>query len=191
MLIHGAAGGLGLAAIQISKALDLKVIAIANSPEKRSIAKEYGADLVLNSETDWQNATRSFTPNGRGVDIVLDPLGMVEKSLKCIAWNGRIVVIGFAAGNIEKIAMNRILLKNCTLTGLFWGMYAKQEPETVSKVWESLLALMERKKIKPMVYTGATFDGLDNIPKALKLLSTGQAWGKIAVSISSEYNSKL
>lgn len=191
VLIHGAAGGLGLAAIQIAKAIGLTVIAIANSPEKQSVCRYYGADLVLDSETDWQNTVRDFTPNKRGVDIVLDPLGFVDRSLKCIAWNGRIVVIGFAAGQIEKIAMNKILLKNCSLTGIFWGRYATDEPETVTKVWDRLLILMEQGKVRPMVYTERQFRGLQSLPDALSLLATGEAWGKIAVEIPSDDISKL
>jgi NADPH2:quinone reductase len=182
---------LGLAAIQIGKALGLTVIATANSPEKRSKCKDYGADLVLNSESDWKDAVRSFTPNKGGVDIVLDVLGMVEQSLKCIAWNGRIVVIGFAAGKIELIAMNRILLKNCSLTGLFWGQYATFEPHTVDKVWKELFALIEQKKIRPMIYTGRQFNGLESVSDALKLLAKGDAWGKIGVSMPQEWSHKI
>lgn len=191
VLVHGAAGGLGLAAIQIGKALGLKVIATANSDKKRAVCKQYGADLVLDSESDWQQAVRDFTPNKRGIDIVLDPLGMVDKSLKCIAWNGRIVVIGFAAGQIEKIAMNKILLKNCSLSGIFWGRYATDEPQTVAKVWDALLKLMSSGKIRPMIYDEQQFVGLESVPAALKLLSTGEAWGKIAVSIPDNGQSKL
>jgi NADPH2:quinone reductase len=101
---------LGLAAIQIGKALGLIAIVTANSVKRRSVCKEYGADLVLDSEADWIEAVLYFTKKS-GVEIVLDPIGMLEESLKCIAWNGRIVVIGFAAGRIEKLFINRALLE--------------------------------------------------------------------------------
>ena len=122
---------------------------------------------------------------------MLDPLGMVEMSLKCIAWNGRIVVIGFAAGNIEKIAMNKILLKNCSISGLFWGRYATEEPDTVIKNWKVLLGLMEDDKIRPTIYSEREFLGLESLSQAFRLMATGQAWGKIAVRIQDDSRSKL
>ena len=186
VLILGAAGGLGLVAIQIAASLGLVVIAVTNSQKKKAACMRFGADLVLDSNDDWQEAARAFTPNNRGVDIVLDPLGMVDKSLKCIAWNGRIVVIGFAAGSIEKIAMNKILLKNCSISGVFWGRYATEEPETVVKVWDELLELMKQGKIRPTIYSEEQFFGLESLPQAFKLMASGEAWGKIAVTIEED-----
>jgi NADPH:quinone reductase-like Zn-dependent oxidoreductase len=122
---------------------------------------------------------------------VLDPLGLVDKSLKCIAWNGRIVIIGFAAGSIEKIATNKLLLKNCSLSGIFWGRYATDEPATVVKIWEDLLKLMEQGKFQPTIYTEEEFHGLESLPKAFDLMRTGKAWGKIAVTVEDDSRSKL
>jgi NADPH2:quinone reductase len=191
VLIHGAAGALGLIAIQIANALGLIVIAIANSEKKRAVCKRFGAALVLDSNEEWQEAARAFTPSKRGVDIVLDPLGMVDRSLKCIAWNGRIVVIGFAAGNIEKIAMNKILLKNCSISGLFWGRYAKEEPALVVKIWDALLELMEQGKLRPAIYNEEQFFGLESLSQAFRLMATGEVWGKIAVTVEEGDRSKL
>jgi NADPH:quinone reductase len=170
-------------AIQIAKALGLVVIAVTNSEKKKDACRRFGADLVLDSDDKWPDAARAFTPDKRGVDIVLDPLGMVDRSLKCIAWNGRIVVIGFAAGAIEKIAMNKVLLKNCSISGVFWGRYAKEEPETVVKVWEELLVFMDKGKIRPTIYSEEQFVGLQSLPQAFRVMAKGEAWGKIAITV--------
>lgn len=183
VLIHGAAGALGCAAIQISKALGLRVIATANSPSKRGICALFGADVVLDSEKNWEDEARNVTPNKRGVDVVLDPVGLIRRSLRCTRWDGRLVVIGFAAGEIEKIAMNLLLLKNVSVSGLFWGMYSEMDPETVVKVWDHLLDLIDQGKVKPMDYNEKQFRGLQSIPDALRLLASGEAWGKIVVNI--------
>ena len=119
VLVHAAAGGVGLAAVQIAKAFGATVIATAGSARKLEVAKGFGADYAIDYNTKgWEDEVKKLTPGGRGVDIVYDPVGMVNTSLKCTAWNGRILVIGFAAGNIEKVAMNRVLLKNVSLVGL-------------------------------------------------------------------------
>src|ERR1700761_6720710 len=183
VLVHGAAGALGLAAIQVSKALGMKVIATVNSDEKGQMAKKFGADYVLDSTKEWEKEVPACTPNKRGVDVVLDPLGMIQRSLKCTRWDGRLVVIGFAAGEIEKIPTNRYLLKNVSVAGLFWGMYAEMDPDSVVTVWDALLGLIAEGKVKPMIYTDKTFVGLEQMPAALKLLASGEAWGKIVVEV--------
>ncbi|KZF24246.1 NAD(P)-binding protein [Xylona heveae TC161] len=188
VLVHAAAGGVGLAAVQIAKALGAVVIATASTPAKLDIAKSYGADHVVcyhssqnhrkagsppspstpsqpkssalsttsskkpskpkRNEPSWPDEVLSLTPSRRGVDIVFDPVGLITPSLKCTAWNGRLVVVGFAAGAIEKVAMNRVLLKNVSVTGLHWGQYARHEPQTVETVWRELFKLMESGKFK-------------------------------------------
>ncbi len=187
VLVHGAAGGVGLAAVQVAAALGLVVIAVTNSARKTAACRAFGAHHVIDitQTPDWQAAARACTPGGRGVDIVVDPLGLVDRSLKCIAWNGRVVVVGFAAGGgtIEKVAMNKLLLKNCSVSGIFWGRYATEEPETVAGVWEALLALMDAGKIRSTLYSEQTFRGLASLPAAFRLGATGEAWGKIAVSV--------
>ena len=109
----------------------MHVIATVNSDENGRIAKNFGADFVLDSTKEWEKEAQACTPDKRGVDVVLDPLGMIARSLKCIRWDGRLVVIGFAAGEMEKIPTNRYLLKNVSVSGLFWGMYAEKDPEAV------------------------------------------------------------
>lgn len=106
----------------------MHVLATVNSPEKAATAKRFGADYVLDSTKDWEKEAVTCTPNKRGVDVVLDPLGLIQRSLKCTRWDGRLVVIGFAAGAIESIPTNRYLLKNVSVAGIFWGMVSSRFP---------------------------------------------------------------
>lgn len=113
VLVHAAAGGVGLAAVQIAKAFGATVIATAGTKKKLDVARSFGADFCVDyNQKDWDAEVKKLTPKGRGVDIVYDPVGLITQSLKCTAWNGRILVIGFAGGDIEKVATNRVLLKN-------------------------------------------------------------------------------
>ena len=132
-----------------------------------------------------------MTPGKKGVDIVYDPVGMVNASLKCTAWNGRIVVVGFAAGSIEKVAMNRVLLKNVSLVGLHWGMYTKEEAHTVEVVWDGLFKLMEEGKFRGTVFSDRKFSGLERVGEALGMLGRRETWGKVVVSVPQEEGSRL
>ncbi|MCJ1322693.1 hypothetical protein MMC15_008042 [Xylographa vitiligo] len=187
VLIHAAAGGVGLAAVQVAKAFGATVIATAGSARKLEVAKSFGADYGIDyNAAGWEAAVKKLTPGGRGVDIVFDPVGKVEKSLRCTAWNGRIVVVGFAAGAIEKVAMNRVLLKNVSLVGLHWGMYAMEEPERVEEVWEALFKLMAQGKFRGTVYTDREFVGLESVGEALGMLGRRETWGKVVVKVPQE-----
>ncbi|CAJ0831296.1 14980_t:CDS:2 [Entrophospora sp. SA101] len=177
-----AAGGVGIAAVQIAKALGAKVIACCGSNEKLEIAKEYGADYAINykENKDWYKDVLKIT-NGHGVDVVYDPVGMIQPSIKCIAWNGRLVVIGFAAGNIEKIPMNLVLLKNISLTGLHWGEYSKHdEQETIQMVWNGIFDLLKKKELKPLIYKKIYY-GLENIKVGLNDIASRKTFGKVIV----------
>lgn len=192
VLVHAAAGGVGLAAVQIAKAFGATVIATAGSARKLEVAKGFGADYAIDyNKKGWEEEVKKLTPRGRGVDIVYDPVGMVNTSLKCTAWNGRILVIGFAAGDIEKVAMNRVLLKNVSLVGLHWGMYTKEEPETVEEVWRGLFRLMDKSKFRGTVYSDRTFSGLESVGEALGMLGRRETWGKVIVSVPQDGQSKL
>jgi NADPH2:quinone reductase len=191
VLVHGAGGGVGLAAVTIAKALGMFVIASADTEKKRRIAQEFGAHYVVDSTRDWPDQVKKCTPNGRGVDVVLDPLGTIGQSLKCIRWDGRLVVIGFAAGKIEQIPTNRLLLKNVSVSGLFWGAYSDFDPESVVEVWSALLQIIDEGGIKPLNYTEKEFHGLEELPSAISLLTTGTAWGKIVVDVSTSAKSRL
>jgi len=184
VLVHAAAGGVGLSAVQIAKAKGATVIATAGSKRKLEVAKEFGADHVIDyTASDWPDQVKKLTPRGKGVDIVYDPVGMVDKSLKCTAWNGRILVIGFAAGTIEKVAMNRVLLKNVSIVGLHWGMYAVEEPKTVETVWKGLEDMIAEGKFRPTVFTDRQFVGLDSVGDALNMLGSRGTWGKVVVKV--------
>ncbi|OQU98932.1 Alcohol dehydrogenase GroES-like domain-containing protein [Cladophialophora immunda] len=183
VLIHAAAGGVGLAAVQIAKGLGTNVIALADTSRKLEIVKEFGADFAVRYEDDWPSVVKKITPNERGVDIVFDPIGLIDKSTKCIAWKGRLIVIGFAGGTIEKVAMNKVLLKNIAIMGLWWGRYAVEEPETVRSVWDSLYGLIMQGKYRGIACTDRRFVGLEEVPKALLSLGGDQIWGKLVVDL--------
>lgn len=192
VLVHAAAGGVGLAAVQIAKAFGATVIATAGTQHKLDVAKSFGADYGVNyREENWFDTVRSFTPNKRGVDIVYDPVGLIDKSMKCIAWNGRLIVIGFVGGDIESIRTNKILLKNISVMGLHWGAYSKNEPEQIEKVWEGLFELFEKKKVRGTNFTEKEYVGLESVPAALEALGARETWGKVVVKIPQEGDSKL
>ncbi|KAI1333885.1 hypothetical protein F5Y15DRAFT_320335 [Xylariaceae sp. FL0016] len=192
VLVHAAAGGVGLAAVQIAKAFGATVIATAGSARKLEVARTYGADHVVDYRDEkWPDAVKNLTPKGRGVDIVYDPVGMVDKSTKCIAWNGRILVVGFAAGSIEKVAMNKVLLKNISLVGIHWGAYAKFERESIPVVWKGINDLIEQGKFKGTVYSDKEYVGLEAIPDALLALGGRETWGKVVVKIPQSGSTKL
>lgn len=192
VLIHAAAGGVGLAAVQIAKALGAVVIATAGSSRKLKIARDFGADYGVDySQQGWEEAVKRLTPEGRGVNIVYDPVGMVNSSLKCTAPQGRILVIGFAAGNIEKVAMNKVLLKMVSLVGVFWGLYTKEEPEMVKEIWRGLLCLIEEGKFRSTVYTDREFVGLESVGDALGMLGRRETWGKVVITVPQAGESKL
>ena len=192
VLVHAAAGGVGLAAVQIAKAFGATVIATAGSARKLEVAKGFGADYAIDyNQKWWEEKVKKLTPRGRGVDIVYDPVGMVNTSLKCTAWNGRILVIGFAAGDIEKVAMNRVLLKNVSLVGLHWGMYTREEPETIEEVWSGLFRLMDEGKFKGTVYSDQAFSGLETVSDALVMLGRRETWGKVVISVPQNGQSRI
>lgn len=205
MLVHAAAGGVGLAAVQIAKAKGATVIATAGTARKRQVARDFGADYVVDyRDKNWPEEVkrlckqhRKGTNGAAGVDIVYDPVGMIEQSLKCVAWNARLLIIGFAAGKIEKVALNRVLLKNVSLVGLHWGQYANFEKDTVPVVWKGIFDLIAEGKFRGTSFKDESFVGLETVPKALKALGSRDTWGKVVVKIvddddkTSRTNSKL
>lgn len=192
VLVHAAAGGVGLAAVQIAKAFGAKVIATAGTKHKLDVAKSFGADHCVDyRDSSWPDKVKKLTPKGKGVDIVYDPVGMVAQSLKCTAWNGRVLVIGFAAGDIEKVATNRILLKNVSVVGLHWGAYAINEPEAIKGVWDGLYDLMDSGKFRGTCYTDKEYVGLETVPEALRALGSRETWGKVVVKVPQEGQSKI
>jgi len=182
VLVTASAGGVGLAAVQLAKALGAKVIAAAGSPEKLEISKKYGgADYVVDyTKPNWQQEVLKIT-GGKGADVIYDPVGLVKDSLKCVAWKGRVLVVGFAAGQIEKLPLNLVLLKNISIVGIHWGAYTQKEPSRVPEVWKALLALFASGEAKPVVYT--ELFSLERLTDGLSALEQRKTWGKAVARV--------
>jgi NADPH2:quinone reductase len=181
LLVHAAAGGVGIAAVQIGKALGARVIATAGGADKCAIAAREGADETIDYRAeDFVPRVMELT-DGQGADVIYDSVGgeIFDKSLKCIAWNGRLLVIGFASGTIPSVKANRILLKNIAVTGLHWGAHAAKEPARIGETFDALFALYREKKIRPVVFD--TFP-LEKLPDALEALGSRRTYGKVIVT---------
>lgn len=186
VLIHAAAGGIGLAAVQIAKALGGFVIAAAGTASKLEIARKFGADKTVDySKPGWEGEVKKMTPQGKGVDVVIDSVGMVNKSLSCVRWNARIVVIGFTSGKVEEVKMNRVLLKNVSLVGLHWGQYAKEEAERVEEVWKGIEGLIVKGQFREMGFE-RRWKGLRKVGEGLVALGGRGTWGKVLVDVVDE-----
>ncbi|SFL37862.1 NADPH2:quinone reductase [Bradyrhizobium sp. NFR13] len=178
LAVLGAAGGTGLAACELGKLLGLKVIACASSDEKLEFARKHGADIGLNYATeDLKEGLKKLT-DGKGVDIIFDPVGgkFAEAALRAIAWEGRFLVIGFAAGDIPKMPLNLALLKGCDIRGVFWGAWVRQNPEKNRANLEKLVKWAAEGKISSHV--DRTFP-LAKTADALKVLAGRHAMGKV------------
>ncbi|KAI8367480.1 uncharacterized protein BYT42DRAFT_586373 [Radiomyces spectabilis] len=187
-LIHAAAGGVGIAAVQIAKALGATVIATAGSKEKLEVAKKFGADFAINyRDENWTAQVKKVT-NGHGADVVYDPVGLIEESTKCTAWNGRLLVIGFAKGQIEKLPLNRLLLKNISAVGLHWGAYTKNEPERIPEVWKALFDLFESGKLNPALYENIY--SLATLPRGLEAINARESYAKVVARFD-QHDSKI
>ncbi|KIJ61313.1 hypothetical protein HYDPIDRAFT_96722 [Hydnomerulius pinastri MD-312] len=185
VLVNAAAGGVGIAAVQLAKALGAKVIAAAGSQSKLDICKQYGgADFTVNyTSPEWQKQVLQIT-GGKGVDVVYDPIGLVKDSLKCIAFKGRVLVIGFAAGSIENLPLNLVLLKNISILGLHWGLYTRMEPSRIPVVWKELLELFASGRAKPVIYSKVY--SLEDAMAGLGALERRETWGKAIVHVRDE-----
>jgi NADPH2:quinone reductase len=153
MLVLGAAGGVGLAAIEIGKALGARVIAAASSAEKLAVCKAHGADVLIDySREDLREALKAAT-GGKGPDVVYDPVGGVysEPALRSIAWRGRHLVVGFANGEIPKLPWNLMLLKGASVVGVFWGDFVRREPQANLAAMRQMLGWMAEGKLRPLV----------------------------------------
>ncbi|KIK01424.1 hypothetical protein K443DRAFT_678425 [Laccaria amethystina LaAM-08-1] len=185
VLVTAAAGGVGIAAVQIAKALGAKVIGAAGSEAKLDVAKRIGgADYGINySKPAWYKEVLEIT-EGKGVDVIYDPVGLINDSLKCIAWKGRALVVGFAAGTIEKVPMNLVLLKNVSLVGVHWGAYSVKESGRIPVVWKELLDLFASNRVKPVTFTEVY--SLDEVTNGLAALERRETWGKAVVRVNQE-----
>jgi NADPH:quinone reductase-like Zn-dependent oxidoreductase len=180
LLVHAAAGGVGLAAVQLGAALGARVIGTAGTQDKLALVKENGADFVINyREEDWVARVKELT-EGRGADVIYDPVGgeTFELSTKCIAFEGRILIIGFASGTIPSAQMNRVLVKNFALVGLHWGLYFEKDPQVLRDAQDAIVRLYRDGKISPIV--SATYP-LEDAAIALKALGARETTGKVVL----------
>ena len=180
MLVLGAAGGVGLAAIEIGKALGAKVIAAASTDEKLEICRQHGADVLINySSADLREAIKTAT-DGKGPDVIYDPVGGIyaDPAFRSIAWRGRYLVVGFANGDIPKLPLNLMLLKGASLVGVFWGEFAKREPKNNLAAMKELLGWLHAGKIKPHI--SKTY-ALSETASALNDLAARKVTGKIVI----------
>jgi NADPH2:quinone reductase len=181
LLVHAAAGGVGSAAVQIGRALGARVLATAGGAEKLAVARRSGAHVAIDYREEDFVARVLEETGGRGADVIYDPVGgdVFEKSMKCIAWNGRLLVIGFAGGEIPSVKLNRVLLKNISLVGLHWGAYAKHEPARIPETMQALLQLHAKGAIRPEIYRSYP---LAEAGKALVALGSRETWGKVVLT---------
>lgn len=180
VLIHGAAGGVGTASIQVAKGLGATTIAVVSTDEKARIAEQAGADHVIRSTGPWKDEALEFTSGG--VDLVLDPVGgdRFTDSLRSLARTGRVVVVGFTGGSIPEVKVNRLLLKNTEVIGAGWGEYLFSTPSYAAEVADALDGLIAGGFIRPIV--GPRF-ALEDAAEALKILETRQAVGKVILEM--------
>src|SRR5579883_2774909 len=181
VLVHAGASGVGMTAIQLAKAMGARVIATAGSPDKLNFARAQGADHVIDyNDASWVDKVREIT--GAGAEVIYDPVGgdVFDLSTKCIAPEGKLLVIGFASGRIPSIAANRVLLKNMSLVGVLWGGYVQSHPDYPAKVHPELMKLYSAGKIKP--YVGSKYP-LADLPRALRDLANRKVMGKAVVTI--------
>jgi NADPH2:quinone reductase len=155
LLVHGAAGGVGTAALDIGKHLGAKLIATGGSDEKLArVGQHYGVEHVINyrTTTNWKDKVKELTL-GKGADVIYDAVGgdVLESSLRCVAWNGRVLVVGFAGGEIPKVPANLVLLKSSSLVGVFWGAWAARDPEANRKNFATMFKWYEAGKLRPIV----------------------------------------
>jgi len=182
LLVLGAAGGVGLAAVEIGKALGARVIACASTDDKLAVCKEHGADATINyAAEDLRERIKALT-DGRGVDVVYDAVGgpYTEAAFRSIAWRGRLLVVGFAAGDIPKLPLNLALLKGAAVVGVFWGDFARREPKQFAESVRQLGAWYREGKLRPHVSQTLP---LAQAAEALKLMAARKVKGKLVLTV--------
>ncbi|MEC8620127.1 MAG: NADPH:quinone oxidoreductase family protein [Pseudomonadota bacterium] len=182
LLVLGAAGGVGLAAVELGKAMGARVIAAASSPEKLRIAQQAGADdLIDYSDGELKEKVKTLT-EGKGVDVIYDPVGgpMFDQCMRCINWGGRVLIVGFVGGDIPKVPTNLILLKSCQVVGVFYGAFSGRFPAENQQNFVEIIDMFNSGNLKALV--GGEY-ALDDYVDALNCLSQRRAVGKIVVNI--------
>jgi NADPH2:quinone reductase len=180
MLVLGAAGGVGMSAIEIGKAIGARVIAAASTDEKLAVCREHGADATINYETeDLREAIKRLT-DGKGPDVIYDPVGgrFAEPAFRSIGWRGRYLVIGFAAGQIPALPWNLALLKGASIVGVFWGDFTRREPQVNLAGMQEMMGWLREGKLRPHISGRYR---LDQVPQALNDMSARKVTGKILI----------
>ncbi len=183
VLIHGAAGGVGTASIQVVKGVGARAIAVVSTDEKERVAREAGADEVVRSDAEWRDQAKDLS--GGGVDLVLDPVGgdRFTDSLRSLAEGGRLVVVGFTAGSIPEVKVNRLLLNNTEVIGAGWGGYVIGKPELNREIGAEIDRLIDSGHVRPPI--GAEFPlSVDGAVDALKLIDGRGATGKVVLDVA-------
>jgi NADPH2:quinone reductase len=178
LLVHAAAGGVGSAAVQLGKAAGARVIGVVGGPAKASVARELGTDVVIDRHAeDFVSVVKEET-GGRGADVIYDPVGgdTYRRSTKCVAFEGRILVIGFAGGEIQSAALNHALIKNYSIVGLHWGLYARYEPTALGECHAALTALADEGKIRPVISERLP---LTDLAAGVQRLADGHTTGRV------------
>lgn len=182
LLVLGASGGVGLAAVEIGKAMGARVIAAASSAEKLDVAKNAGADVLINyTETNLKDELKRLT-DGNGVDVIYDPVGgdLFDLAIRSIAWNGRLLVVGFASGRIPELPVNLALLKGASVVGVFWGAFAQRQPQDNAANFAQLFKWFAQGKLKPLV---SRVYPLEEAGEAIDALGQRRAVGKVVVGV--------
>lgn len=183
LLVLGAAGGAGLSAVEIGKALGARVLAGASTEPKMALARQHGADAVFNYTAEPIKAKVMEFTGGKGIDVVYDPVGSeyAEQCVRSMAWGGRYLIIGFAGGRIPAIPLNLALLKGCSLVGVFWGAHTRNEPQVHAQNLQALFGLFDAGKIEPHV---TQMQGLEKFADALEVLNGRRSTGKVVIQVA-------
>jgi NADPH2:quinone reductase len=184
VLVHAGAGGVGSAAIQLANAAGARVISTAGGAQKVEICRELGAEIAVDyEEENFVDVVKEAT-EGRGADVILDPVGgdVFDLSRKCVAFEGRIVVVGFTSGRIADAPTNHALVKNYAIVGLHWGLYNEIIPKLIAETHDALVGLYEEGKIAPLIFKTVPFE---EVPEALELLGNRKTYGKLVAELAS------
>jgi NADPH:quinone reductase len=182
LLVFGAAGGVGLTAVEIGKQMGANIIACASTPEKLEIAAQYGAGHLIDySKESVRDRVKEIT-GGKGADVIYDPVGgeMFDQGMRSIAWEGRLLVIGFASGTIPQLPVNLTLVKNCSVLGVYWGAYSARDPKVLTSSLKTLFGWLAEGKLKPHI--SHKFP-LEQAGDALNILMNRQSTGKVVVTM--------
>lgn len=182
LLVLGAAGGVGIAAVELGKAMGARVIAAASTEEKLAVARQAGADEVIDySDGQLKDKVKALT-DGRGADVIYDPVGgaLFDQCMRCINWYGRVLIVGFVGGDIPRVPTNLILLKSCQVIGVFYGAFGQRDPTAAQQNFAEILGFSEAGKIDPLI--GREF-AFEEYAAALNCLNERQAIGKVVLNI--------